>query len=432
LAANPTMVSAPSLTPTVDLEHRAWRARLIAGALLGLFLGAALGGLTFGFLSTDSTATAFIRINPPVDFSAVAGGADQATPVPQDMSENYVAGEVSYLSGEGFAQAVGRKLALSEPASIVVAQAGGSSAVTISNSSPSADEARRTVQTAIDIYGQQLAQRVDQQLRTILPALDQWQQADAADGERIARVIALREAIVLQAAQASVVAVLQPPTVSDPRLSRWLIGVLLGGLLGAALVVLVVMRRARRSGQPMLVTQSAAATDGVLVPAVNIRAPSSTERSALARTLYTQCVPAKPNRVIVVLGATEDSGTSIIARMLEFAAGEQETVPSGAAADQHATQIIEAGAIGASASAHHAINMATTIVVVVRIDHDTAAQALTTCSACSAASTGGAPVLAVFTYRPWWDSWLNYLKRIWPPARLRPGPRPGTGGGGPP
>lgn len=429
LAANPKMASAPSLTPTIDIEQRAWKAKLIAGALLGLFLGAALGSLTFGFLSSDSTATAFIRINPPVDFSAIAGGADQTTPVAQDMTENYVAGEVSYLSGEGFAEALGRKLALSEPASIVVAQAGGSSAVTISNSSPTADEARRTVQTAIDIYGQQLAQRVDQQMRAILPALDQWQRDNAADPQRTAQVAALREAIGLQAAQASVLIVLQPPTVSDPRLSRWLIGVLLGGVLGATIAVLAVMRRSRQAGQPNLVTGVAAAADGVLVPAVNIRTPWNPERPALARMLYTQCIPAEPDQIIVVLGATEDSGTSVIATMLEFAAGEEETVPSAAAADRRATQVIDAGTIGASASALHAINQATTLVVVARIDHDAADQVLVTCSAVSAR---GVPVLAAFTYRPWWDSWLTELRDIWPFSRRTSGRRHGAGGGVPP
>jgi hypothetical protein len=394
--------------------------KLIAGAVLGALIGALLGGLAFGSLSADSTATAFIRITPPVDFTALAGGAAQTTPNDQDVTENYVAGEVSYLAGEGFAQAVGRKLALSGPASIIVSQAGGSSAVTISNSSSSADEARRTVQAAIDIYGQQLAQRADQQLRAILPALDQWQLADAADPARMRDITALRDSIRLQAAQASVVVVLQPPTVNDPSVDRWLIGALLGGVLGAALVVLLVMRRSRRSGQPTLVPTVAEAVDGVLVPSVNIRKPWSSEQASLARTLYTQCVAAVPSRVIVVLGATEDSGTSVVASMFEFAAAER--VPVGGA-DQHATQIIGAGAIGVSAEVHQAIDAATAIVVVVRIDHDTAAQALTTCSA---AAAGGKPVLAVFTYRPWWATLLGGPKRNRPAAEQTPTGRHGA------
>ena len=43
----------------------------------------------------------------------------------------------------------------------------------------SADEAVRTVQTAIDLYGQELARRIDDQLRTVLPALSEWQQRDS-------------------------------------------------------------------------------------------------------------------------------------------------------------------------------------------------------------------------------------------------------------
>lgn len=422
------MASSPSLAPTVELERRAWKAKLITCGLLGLFLGAALGALIFGSLGTESTATAYIRINPPVDLGAVAGGADQTTPVPQDMTENYVSGEVNYLSGEGFAQTLGRKLALSEPASIVVAQAGGSTIVTISNNSPSADEARRTVQTAIDIYGQQLAQRVDQQMQTILPALDQWQLANAADPERLAQIGALRDAVLLQAEQGRIVTVLQPPTVNDPTLSRWLIGVLLGSVLGAALGVLAAMRHSRRVGQPQLVPQIAAAADRVLSPAVNIRTPWSTQRSSLARTLYAQCLSAEPNEVIVVLGVTAGSGTSVVTTMLEFAATEDGPGAHEDSADQRRTQIIDAGTLGDSASAHHAVHQASPIVLVVRIDHDTPAQALTTCAAASAVA---APVLVLFTYRPWWDSLLNHLKPAWPPARRVHGGRPDPAAGSP-
>lgn len=412
---------------------------MISGAIVGLVVGALLGGLGFGSLSADSTATAFIRITPPVDFGAVAGGADQTTPYSQDVTENYAAGEVSYLSGEGFAQAVGRRLAQSEPASIIVSQAGGSSVVTISNSSASADEARRTVQAAIDIYGQQLAQRVDQQMRAILPTLDRWQLADAGNGLRTAEIAALREGIMLQGAQASVVTVLQPPTLTDPGVSRWLIGALLGGVLGAALVVLVVMRRARRSGQPALVPQISEAVDRVLVPAVNLRTPWTPDQASLARTLYTQCAAAAPSEVIVLVGVTEESGTSVLAAMFEFAAGERgsvtrigtaEDLPGpGTEFEQNTTVIIDAGAVGASALAHQAIGVATVIVVVARIDHDSATQAIT---ACSAAEAADAPVLAVFTHQPWWHTWLSSLKRARPDNRKAAGPRHGVAGGGPP
>lgn len=405
-----------SLSATAELERRAWLKRLLAGAIVGAILGAVLGALLFGSLRSERTATAFLRITPPVDLTALAGGADQTTPDPQDVTEQYVTGEVAYLSGEGFAQAVGLKLAESSPASIVVAQAGGSSVVTISNSSRTADEARRTVQAAIDIYGTHLAQRVDQQLRAILPTLDRWQLADAADGQRLAEIAKLREGLLLQAAQASVVTVLQPPTVDAPGLTRWLIGALLGGVLGAALVVLAVMRRTRRAGQPELVAQLSEAVDAVIGPAVNLRATEGPEQAALARTLYTQCVAAGSHRAIVLIGASAESGTTAIATMFELAAsergpvtrvdaGEGTTLP---ASNPDATLIVDAGAFGASALVQRAIELASVLVVVARIDYDTTANAVT---ASAAAQSGTAPVLGAFTYQPSWDTWRAGLAR---------------------
>ncbi|MGE2714630.1 hypothetical protein ACQI4L_11275 [Mycolicibacterium litorale] len=422
MAANPSIASASSLSATADLERRQWKARLTAGAVVGLVLGALLGGLGFGSLSSDSTATAFIRITQPVDFSAVAGGASQTTPDSQDVVENYVAGEVAYLSGEGFAQAVGRKLAKSEPADIIVSQAGGSSVVTISNSSSSADEARRTVQAAIDIYGQQLAQRVDQQMRSILPTLDRWQLANTADGQRMAEISALREGIMLQGAQASAVTVLQPPTVTEPGVSRWLIGALLGGVVGAALVVLVVMRRSRR--RQGLVPQVSETVDRVLTPAVNLRTSRNADRASLARGLYAQCVAAAPDKRIVLLGVSEGSGSAVIASLFEFAAAERGPVTrvdaadgvasAEAFADSTAPLIVDAGAVGASAFSHQAIGAATAVVLVARIDHDGTARAV---AACSAAESSSAPLLAVFTYQPWWATWWTGIRGRSPGAR---------------
>lgn len=413
------MASASSLSAITAAERGAWKLRLILAAVLGMILGSLLGAAAFGSLSSDSTATAFIRITQPVDFTAVAGGASQTTPNSQDITENYVAGEVAFISGEGFAHTLARKLAKSKPASIIVSQAGGSSVVTISNSSSSADEARRTVQAAIDIYGQQLAQRVDAQMRAILPALDRWQMADASDTQRMAEISALREAIVLQGAQASVVDVLQPPAVADPGVDRWLIGALLGGVLGAALAVLVVMRRTGRSGRPNLVPLISEAVDGVLAPAVNLRTARSPKQASLARTLYTQCVAAAAaDGAIVLLGLSEESGSPAMATMFEFAAAECGS----------AMRIEDAGAVGQS-PAYQAIERASVVVIVARFDHDTAAQAV---AACAGTAAGNAPVLAVFTYRPWWDSWLTFLKRAGRGARTNTSHRHAAAPSGPP
>lgn len=427
MPANPSIASSSALSATADLERRQWKARLMAGAVVGLLLGAVIGGLAFGTLSSESTATAFIRITQPVDFTALAGGASQTTPDAQDITENYVAGEVAYLSGDGFAQAVGRNLANSDPATIIVSQAGGSSVVTISNSSPSADEARRTVQAAIDLYGQQLAQRVDQQLRSILPTLDRWELAAAADGQRRAEISTLREGILLQGTEAGAVTVLQPPMVTDPGVSRWLIGALLGGVVGAALVVLVVMRRTRRAGRAGLVPQISEAVDRVLTPAIDLRAPRDSDRAALARALYAQCVAAAPDQTIVLLGVSEESGTQYIGSLLEMAAAERGPVTRIAASDGAAAcggsaatpgpLIIDAGSVSNSTFDPEAIGAATAIVLVARIDHDGTPQAA---AACAAAESSDAPLLAVFTHGPWRATWTTGIRAKLPGKQKEP------------
>ncbi len=185
------------------VETRNWLTQLLAGALVGLCVGAALGGVLFSAMAADTTATALVRIVEPPDLVAIAGGASQTTSS-SGQHGRYVAGEVAYLSGDGFGQAVAAKLGKAKPPKLKVVQDGQSSVVSVSNTAPSRDDAIRAVQMTIDLYGQQLAERTDQQLQIILPALGQWQQT--ADGPGGAAIQALRDRIRLQAAQSSKVA----------------------------------------------------------------------------------------------------------------------------------------------------------------------------------------------------------------------------------
>ena len=98
------------------LESRAWTVRLAAGAIIGILIGAIVGGLVLQTFGSDRTATSFIRLTAPADLIAVAAGAAQSTPNTQDNLDRYVTGEVAYLSRHGFAQAVATKLGRSAPA----------------------------------------------------------------------------------------------------------------------------------------------------------------------------------------------------------------------------------------------------------------------------------------------------------------------------
>jgi hypothetical protein len=382
----------PSTISTISsLETRLLIMKVLVGAVIGLCAGGLIGGVGFATLAANSTATAFVRLQNPADLTAIAGGADQTTPNNQDNTSAFVAGEIAYLSGKGFAQAVARKMANDEPAELNIAQANESPMVTISTSSRSGDEAVRTVQTAIDLYGHELEQRVDAQLRTILPRLTEWQQRAAEDPTRTQELQRVRESVELQAAQASTLLVVQPPTLNRPSSRQWLMGVVLGALVGGSCGAAFVLARRRRSGRGSLVKTVTDEVDGVLLPAVDLDMPPrdawTDEQARLGRTLYAQCRSAGPDRLILVIGASSSSGGPVVASLLKMAA-----------AGSHATQVVHGASVGDPALTPDVVGAATEIVMVFRIEVDTVTQAL---ALRAATASSAAPVVAVFTHLRW-------------------------------
>ncbi len=422
MSVNVSKVPASAVALVSSIETRYVMTKSFVGAVVGICVGALIGGLVFGMLATDTTATAFLRLQNPADLTAIAGGATQTTPENHDITSHFVAGEISYLSGEGFAAAVARKMARSEPATLNVAQSSESSIVTVSCSSRSGDEAIRTVQVAIDLYGQELAQRVDEQLRTLLPTLTEWQQHDAADPVRAQELQRLRESVELQAARSSTLLVVQPPTANRLSSQQWVIGAVLGALVGGSAVVAVMLARRRRSGRAALVDTLTESVDGVLLPVVDLGMPPreawADDETRLARTLYAQCPSAGPNRLILVIGASPSSGSAVVASLLEDAAAR--SLPTTAATtdrgnhsvpvphDTVTTRVVHGGAVGDSTLTVDTIAVATDIVLVARLDVDTVARAL---ALRSVAAVSAAPVVAVFTCR---------IPLRWGPRKRRP------------
>ncbi|UXA19293.1 hypothetical protein [Mycobacterium sp. SMC-4] len=372
---------APAIALISNVETRLVMAKLVAGAAVGLLLGALLGGLAFSAMGSDATATAFLRLRNPADLSAIAGGAVQNTPDTSGNHTDFAAGEIAYLSGEGFAQAVGRKMAFDKPAEMTIAQASDSSIVSITATSSSEGEAIRTVQTAIDIYSDDLEQRIDQQLRLILPQLTRWQE-QAADPVRVAELERIRGSVELQAADASALLVVQPPTPNYPSSQQWLIGAVLGGLLGASAVAGYLLTRRRRTGRAALLPTLTDGVDGVLVPPVNLDALGE-ERLRLARSLYAQLPSTQPDRQILVVGASASSGGAAVAALLEAAATD-------------GARVVSSGVVGDTTLTPAVIAAATDIVLVARLDADTAPHAL---ALQSATASSDAPTAALFTYR---------------------------------
>ena len=155
--------------------------------------------------------------------------------------------------------------------------------------------------------------------------------------------------------------------------------------------------------------------DGVLVPAVDLDLPPreqwGEDQLRLARTLYTQVPVSGGATTILVVGATGASGGAQVAELLEAAA--TETRPATASTGQHASppdpagaRVVAGGAVGDPTLTPDTVAEATAILLVARIDTDTAAQVL---ALRSAAGSGDAPVLAVFTYHR--RRWSELFKR---------------------
>lgn len=388
-------------------RFRAQTARLAVGAVLGALLGAVVGGAAFLALGADSTATSMVRLAPPAELAALASGAQRTTPDSDTYVTQYVTGEVAYLSGVGFARDVAAELGQSDPAQLDVLSEMGSSVVILSASAATDSDAVTLVQTALDVYSAELAERSELQSRLVLDTLDQWEAAavEGADFVRVQQVRALRQSIELQVSAPVSITVLAPPAVEQGTSSRPLIGAVLGALVGATAVPMLLRARRRRSGLVTSAAGVADAVDGVMVPHVDLSQPEEQPTSAisLARTLFAQRHSTGPAPTIVVIGAGGQSGTSVVAALLAAAAAEQGPVVTTKLSDEApqtapdaVTEVIDGGALADSPSIGAAIQRATDLIVVCRLDVDTVEQVQTVRSATASAA---APLIGVFTYR---------------------------------
>ncbi|MCV7421467.1 hypothetical protein H7K45_13020 [Mycobacterium yunnanensis] len=399
--------------PPLKVPRQASRrrsARLAAGVAVGAVVGAAVGGLCFSALGTESTATALVRITPPAELTALATGADRSTPDTEAYVTQYVAGEVAFLSGTGFTRAVGASLGQNDSAKVDVLQEKGSAVIDFSGSAASDAEAIRLVQAAIDVYRGQVGERSKRQLLTILPALDAWEaEANAAgDLARVRDVRTVRESIDLAAGTPATIAVLQAPTAQGASESRWLLGAVLGALIGASLVPLRQFARRRKTGYLAAANDVVAYVDRVIGPTVDLDEVARLDQSGvLGRTLLAQCTSPGPARIVVVIGASSSSGAEVVASLLAAAAAEggpvkfirlqdESSSPFGAVEDG-ATVVVDAGALGDSWLLSEAVRHATDLIVVARLDVDTVQQLYLVRSATSASSRG---LAAIVTYRP--------------------------------
>ncbi|MGE2713322.1 hypothetical protein ACQI4L_04615 [Mycolicibacterium litorale] len=409
MAVQISPIQSSVLSAITRRSTRAWLVALALGTLVGVVLGAVAGGAVYLNRNADPTSSAQIRVAPPVDLVAMVTGAP--IDFTQSHISDYVAGEVAYLDGAGFARAVNERLGRPGPAHLTITQNGTSQVLTISSTGATAGESMSTVRTALNLYDQRLRQLADRQLDSALAALDERINAirAARDMGRLLEAQQLRSNVELQAAQPTGMQVLNSP-LTDPSVGsdRWPLGALFGGLLGGLLALVAMGMYRSRSGRVVAVSDIAGAVDGILTPEVSLRRnDSDAAQRNLARTLFAQCPGTAPGRIIAVIGASRSSGSGVVARLLETAAAEQGpaalaglaqdavTLPAGS--DHDRTLILDIGAIGDSTLATQAIEAATDLILVTRLNVDTIAEVA---AVRAATASSAAPLRAVVTYWP--------------------------------
>ncbi|KUI39753.1 hypothetical protein [Mycobacterium sp. GA-2829] len=377
----------------------AWLVTMTVVALVGVAVGAALGTALYHPQDEAPTASAQIRLAPPVDLMAMATGAsaDQSA----TSAADYVTGEVAYLSGQGFAQALATRLRKSGPVDFTVTQNATSPVVTLMATGATPAEATRIVRSAIDLYATGLRSRVDEQLASVSEAFKRWTAEAARDPGRRGQIAALRANIELQATRPGGLDVLAPPSADEHSDTHWPFGAVFGGLLGGVLALAVLTGHRSRSGRvrsafDVVDAVDPAALQGVIAPEVGLArlrrtdAESQTARMHLARTLFAQCAAPADARIVVV-GASARSGSAQVAALLRDAAAE--------AHGDDGIVIVDAGALGESASTTAEIAAATEVVLVARLNVDTV-DSLSAVVAAARTHPGG--VKAVLTFQPWW------------------------------
>lgn len=390
---------ASALAAVTRGSANAWLVTMTVVALVGVAVGAALGAALYHPQDEAPTASAQIRLSPPVDLMAMATGAsaDQTA----TSAADYVTGEVAYLSGQGFAQALATRLRESGPVDFTVTQNATSPVVTLMAAGATPAEATRTVRSAIDLYATGLRSRVDGQLASVSEAFKRWTAEAAGDPGRRSQIAALRSNVELQATRPGGLDVLAPPSPDTHPDTHWPFGAVFGGLLGGVFALAALTGYRSRSGKVRSAFDVVDAVDpvalqGIITPEVGLArlrrtdAESQTTRMHLARTLFAQCATPAGARIVVV-GASAKSGSAQVAALLREAAAETHS--------EDGIAIVDAGALGESASIAAEIAGATEVILVARLNVDTMDSVA---AVVAAARTHPGGVKAVVTFQPWW------------------------------
>lgn len=387
--------------------------RLWPAACAGVLLGAAIGGLAL-HAGTESEATALVRLHQPVDPDQIMYGTAPSA----ESEQSYISGEVTYLTSPGFANTVAKQLNQADVPRLSALQGVQSSVVGISATDTDATDAERSVGAALDVYRDHLQQQARERgqaaidaITSVLGRLDAASRqavggtqtdTDTSDErnvgdpqlgpapayqQAIQQLVSQRLAIEAQTSRSASVEIVQPPTITSAAgAPGWTLGAVGGGLVGGLIALSGALAWRKRAG---LITSPSALErqiEHVLSPTVSLGSLSETSEdyAGLSRSLYAQ-LPAPRSGQILLVGASVDSGTDEVARLIAFAASEHDDVQevdlrhSPRVSDgskglvkvrDGVTVVIDGGSLQTSPQLPHAAENASQIIIVARIGRD--------------------------------------------------------------
>ena len=381
-----------------------WLSSVWPAAVLGVVIGAVVGLLGASAVGSNSTtATALVRIDEPIDPNQIMSNS----PASPDSQQSYLSGEITYLSSPGFGDSVAGELKQPERPTLSATQRGQSSVVEIAATAPDADAATKAVTAALKIYeahAQQVArdrgQAAVDAIEAVMKRTTDQANTRAADlnapvdqawlDQRLKELDGQQLSLKAQMELPAAVQIVAPPVAQvdrgavDPTL-----GVIGGALVGGALAVGAALTWRNRVGFLMSRVQVQQRVDRVLSPVIELGLRRQRNLRA-ARQLYGQLSGAAPGP-IVVIGASGVSGTDAVAKLLAGAAKEHSRTVvldlandfGGADREKVRTAVVEAvesggpktvivdgGSVGTSPQVVDIADLATQIVVVVRLGRD--------------------------------------------------------------
>lgn len=377
-------------------------------AVLGIVLGAIIGTLAaLSVTASAATATTQVRIDPPVDPNQIITNS----PMPADTLQGYLAGEVAYLSSTGFHDAVADKLGGADELTLTATQQGQAAIIAISATEPDAPAAQQAVDAALEVYNGHVYDLNKVRVQSALDAVDgavvrlrQQALADAErlgvpfdeavfnertselDGKRVALESQINRAPGIQTVESTV-------SESSAGSSTQLLGGIGGGLLGGLLALGAALAWRSRSGVVSSPAQLQREVTPLPVIAPEVNIGKSRRSLELARALYSQ-LPQPRTGVILVVGASDGSGSAEVARLLHGAAGEhgaaksigiaeltgkdtaavRTAIDAAIAVEGQISVIVDGGSLTGSSQVIDVAERADQVLVVARIGHDTLAE----------------------------------------------------------